>query len=186
MHKDDTYVQVVGSGPDSVQPAILFSLLQAIYLARKEILITTPYFIPGDNIIDALRIAASSGLSVKLLVPGKCDSKLVNAASKANYSDVLKAGVEIYFYKKGFVHAKTMVTDGKLSVIGTANMDYRSFDLNFEVNAIVYDIPFAEKMRNVFFEDLKHATKLNEQKWNKRHVLYKLGERLARLFSPAL
>ena len=185
-HKDDTYVQVVGSGPDSVQPAILFSLLQAIYLARKEILITTPYFIPGDNIIDALRIAASSGLSVKLLVPGKCDSKLVNAASKANYSDVLKAGVEIYFYKKGFVHAKTMVTDGKLSVIGTANMDYRSFDLNFEVNAIVYDIPFAEKMRNVFFEDLKHATKLNEQKWNKRHVLYQLGERIARLFSPAL
>lgn len=185
-HKDDTYVQIVASGPDSVQPSVLFSLLQAIYLAKKEILITTPYFIPGDNIIDALRIAASSGLSVKLLVPGKADSKLVNAASKANYSDVLKAGVEIYFYEKGFVHAKTMVTDGKLSIIGTANMDYRSFELNFEVNAIIYDIPFAEKMRKVFFEDLKDAKKLNEKRWYKRHVLYQLAERIARLFSPAL
>ncbi len=186
VQKDDAYIQIVGSGPDSVQPSVLFSLLQAIYLAKKEILITTPYFIPGDNIIDALRIAASSGLSVKLLVPGKADSKLVNAASKANYSDVLKAGVEIYFYEKGFVHAKTMVTDGKLSVIGTANMDYRSFELNFEVNAIVYDIPFAEKMRKIFFEDLKDAKKINEQKWNKRHIFYQLTERIARLFSPAL
>jgi cardiolipin synthase A/B len=185
-HKDDKYIQIVGSGPDSVQPSVLFSLLQAIYLAQKEILITTPYFIPGDNIIDALRIAASSGLSVKLLVPGKADSKLVNAASKANYADVLKAGVEIYFYEKGFVHAKTLVADGKLSIIGTANMDYRSFELNFEVNAIIYDIPFAEKMRKVFFEDLKDAKKLNEKRWYKRHVLYQLGERIARLFSPAL
>jgi cardiolipin synthase A/B len=185
-HKEDAYVQVVASGPDSVQPSVLFSLLQAIYLAKKEILITTPYFIPGDNVIDALRIAASSGVSVKLLVPGKADSMLVNAASKANYSDVLKAGVEIYFYEKGFVHAKTMVTDGKLSIVGTANMDYRSFDLNFEVNAIVYDVAFAEKMRKVFFDDLEDAKKLNEKKWASRSVYYQLAERIARLFSPAL
>ena len=185
-HASNKYVQIVGSGPDSEQPSVLFSLLQAIYLAKEEILITTPYFIPGDNIIDALRIAASSGLSVKLLVPGKADSKLVNAASKANYSDVLKAGVQIYFYEKGFIHAKTLVADGKLSIIGTANMDYRSFELNFEVNAIIYDIPFAQKMRQVFFEDLKSAKKLDEKRWYKRHVFYQLGERLARLFSPAL
>ena len=112
--KEDIYVQIVGSGPDSEQPAVLFSVLEAIYLAKREILITTPYFIPGDSIIDALRIAASSGLSVKLLVPGKSDSKLVNAASKANYNTLLQAGVEIYLYQKGFVHSKTLVTDGKL------------------------------------------------------------------------
>ncbi|MEO7307652.1 MAG: cardiolipin synthase [Ferruginibacter sp.] len=184
--EDDVYVQVVGSGPDSEQPSVLFSILQAIYLAREEILITTPYFIPGDNIMDALRIAASSGLSVKLLVPGKSDSRLVNSASKANYDDLLKSGVEIYLYEKGFVHAKTMVTDGKLSMIGTANMDYRSFDLNFEVNAIVYDVPFSEKLRSVFFEDLKHAKKINEKIWSKRAFYYKLADRIARLFSPAL
>jgi cardiolipin synthase A/B len=184
--KEDTYVQIAGSGPDSQQPTVLFSILQAIYLAKEEILITTPYFIPGDNIMDALRIAASSGLTVKLLVPGKSDSRLVNSASKANYHDLLKAGVEIYLYQKGFVHAKTLVTDGKLSVIGTANMDYRSFDLNFEVNAIIYDTAFAEKLRNVFFDDLKQAKKINQQVWNNRAIYYKLADRVARLFSPAL
>jgi len=186
MQKEDTYVQIVGSGPDSEQPAVLFSILQGIYLAKKEIIITTPYFIPGDNIMDALRIAASSGLSVKLLVPGKSDSRLVNSASKANYEALLKAGVEIYLYKKGFVHAKTMITDGKLSMIGTANMDYRSFDLNFEVNAIVYDVAFAEKLRAVFFDDIKDAKKINEKMWNNRAFYYKLADRVARLFSPAL
>jgi cardiolipin synthase len=110
----------------------------------------------------------------------------VNAASKANYDELLKAGVEIYLYEKGFVHAKTMITDGKLSMIGTANMDYRSFDLNFEVNAIVYDVPFSEKLRTVFFDDLEHAKKINEKLWSNRAFYYKLGDRIARLFSPAL
>jgi cardiolipin synthase A/B len=150
------------------------------------VLITTPYFIPGDNIMDALRIAASSGLSVKLLVPGISDSRLVNAASKANYNALLKAGVEIYLYQKGFVHAKTLVADGKLSVIGTANMDYRSFELNFEVNAIVYDVAFAEKLRKVFFDDLEDAEKIDPEQWFNRSFHQKLGDRLARLFSPAL
>ena len=176
----------MGSGPDSVQPSVLFSILQAIYLAKKEILITTPYFIPGDDIMNALRIAASSGLSVKLLVPGKCDSRIVNAASKANYNDLLIAGVEIYLYQKGFVHAKTLVTDGKLTIIGTSNMDYRSFELNFEVNAMVYDTAFSEKLRKVFFDDLAHAKKINADQWYKRPVIVRLGERLARLLSPSL
>ena len=183
---DDKFVQLVGSGPDSVQPLIMFSILQAIYLAKEEILITTPYLIPGDNIMDALRIAASSGLTVKMLVPDKSDSKLVNAAAKANYKDLLQAGVEIYLYTKGFVHAKTLVVDGKLSMIGSANMDYRSFLLNYEVNAIIYDEPFAEKMRTVFFEDLKNARKVDAESWSNRSTLTKLTERLARLFSHSL
>ena len=184
--KEDVYVQIVSSGPDSVQPSVLFSVLEAIYLATKEILITTPYFIPGDSILDALRIASLSGISVKLLVPGKCDSKLVNAASKVNYNDLLQAGVEIYIYQKGFVHAKTLVTDGKMSMIGTANMDHRSFELNFEVNAIIYDAAFAEKMRTIFFEDLKNAEKLNAEKWYKRSFFTQLPEKIAKIFSPSL
>ena len=184
--KEDVYVQIVSSGPDSVQPSVLFSVLEAIYLATKEILITTPYFIPGDSILDALRIASLSGISVKLLVPGKCDSKLVNAASKVNYNELLQAGVEIYIYQKGFVHAKTLVTDGKMSMIGTANMDHRSFELNFEVNAIIYDAAFAEKMRTIFFEDLKNAEKLNAEKWYKRSFFTQLPEKIAKIFSPSL
>ena len=184
--KEDILVQVAASGPDSVQPSILFSILQAIYLAKKEILITTPYFIPGDAVVYALRIAAQSGLTVKLLVPGKCDSRLVNSASRAHYEELLIAGVEIYVYNKGFVHSKTLVTDGTLSIIGTANMDHRSFELNFEVNAIIYDTNFAEKMRQVFFEDLKYTEKLNAEEWYKRSLLIKLPEKLARLLSPSL
>jgi len=184
--KEDTLVQVVGSGPDSAQPLILFSILQAIYLAKEEILITTPYLIPGDNIMDALMIAATSGLSVKLLVPGKSDSWVVNAACRANYTDLIQSGVEVYTYQKGFIHAKTLVVDGKLSMIGTANMDYRSFELNFEVNAIIYDKPFSKKLRNVFLDDLKQANRLDEKEWNNRSFSRKLSERVARLFSPCL
>ena len=180
------YVQIAAGGPDSFLPSILYSILQAIYLAKEEILITTPYFIPGDSIMDALSVAALSGLSVKLLVPGISDSKIVNAASKSNYNDLLQAGVEIYLYQKGFVHAKTMVTDGMLSVIGTANMDYRSFELNFEVNALIYDSEIAAQMRKQFFEDIKDATKINKDAWLSRPAYRQLPEKVARLFSPVL
>jgi cardiolipin synthase len=161
-------------------------LLQAIYLAKKEILITTPYFIPGDSILEAIRISALSGLSVKLLVPGICDSKLVNAASKSYYEDLLCAGVDIYMYQKGFVHAKTLVADGSVSVIGTANMDYRSFELNFEVNVLVYDREFSEKLRDVFFKDIEEAEKIDKDSWCKRTAFEQLPERVARLFSHVL
>jgi cardiolipin synthase len=184
--KENIYVQTAASGPDSFQPSILFSILQAIYLAREEILITTPYFIPGDSIIEALRIAALSGLAVKLLVPGVGDSKFVNAASKSNYNDLLQAGVEIYMYQKGFVHSKTLVTDGKLSIVGTANMDHRSFEMNFEVNVIVYNEKFAQQMRQVFFDDLKDADKIDPELWYKRSAYKQLPERIARLFSPIM
>ena len=185
-HKEDSFLQVAASGPESKQPSVLFSLLQSIFLAKKEILITTPYFIPGDSILEALKIAALSGLSVKLLVPGKCDSKLVNAASKSYYEDLLCAGVEVYLYKKGFVHAKTLVADSNLSIIGTANMDYRSFELNFETNVLLYDRPFAEELRSVFYKDLEEAEKIDKEEWCKRSAAEQLPERLARLFSHVM
>lgn len=184
--KESTLVQIASGGPDSTAPSIMFSLLEAINMAKEEILITTPYFIPGESIINALRIAALGGVTVKLLVPGKCDSRFVNAASKANYNPLLQAGVEIYLYNKGFVHAKTLVTDSKLSIIGTANMDHRSFELNFEVNAVIYDEPFAKELRRVFAEDLKYATKLDPKRWYERSLLTQFPERVARLLSPTL
>jgi cardiolipin synthase len=185
-HKEDSFLQVAASGPESKQPSVQFSLLQSIFLAKKEILITTPYFIPGDSILEALKIAALSGLSVKLLVPGVCDSKLVNAASKSYYEDLLCAGVEVHVYKKGFIHAKTLVADGNLSIIGTANMDYRSFELNFEANVLLYDRPFAEELRSVFYKDLEEAEKIDKDEWCKRSAFQQLPERLARLFSHVL
>lgn len=179
-------VQIVASGPDSETPTILFSVLKAINLAADEILITSPYFIPGESLTDALVIASLSGVSVKLLVPGVSDSILVNAAAKSYYSELLKAGVEIYLYNKGFVHSKTMVTDGKIAMVGTANMDYRSFDLNFEVNAIVYDEEVAKQLRMIFFEDISHAEKIDPVKWNSRSGFRQLMEKTARLISPMI
>ena len=183
---ENSYAQITASGPNSIQPSVMYSILQAIYLAKEEILITTPYFIPGDSINDALKIAALSGLKVKLLVPGVCDSKIVNAASQSNYNDLLIAGVEIYLYKKGFVHAKTMVTDGKLVILGTSNMDRRSFDLNFEVNAIFYDTKTANELRDVFFNDLQYSEKINKEQWLQRKWYIQFPEKLARLLSPVL
>ncbi len=179
-------VQIAASGPDSKTPAILFSVLQGINLATKEILITTPYFIPGESLMDALCIASMSGLSVKLLVPGKSDSILVNSAARSYYHDLLKAGVEIYQYTKGFVHAKTMVTDRKIAMVGSSNLDFRSFDLNFEVNAIVYNEEIAGELSDIFYEDLKDAERIDAIAWDNRPNYKKLQEKIARLVSPLL
>lgn len=179
-------VQIASSGPDSDRPTVLYAVLQAINLATTEILITTPYFIPGESILDALIVSALGGVSVKLLVPGVSDSKLVNAAAHSYYDDLLAAGVEIYLYQKGFIHAKTLVVDRKLSMVGTANMDFRSFELNFEVNALVYDQQTAEELVAAFTEDVQYSNKINWKEWQNRPLITQLFEKTARLMSPVL
>lgn len=183
---ENKIVQIASGGPDSESPTILYSTLQAINLATKEILITTPYFIPGDSLIDALSMAALSGINVKLLVPEKSDSKIVNAASRAFYGDLLRVGVEIYLYKKGFVHAKTLVADKKVAIIGTANMDIRSFDLNFEVNALVYDTEIATQLSDIFYQDLKDSEQIDPIAWRARKWYKSLWEKCLRLMSPLM
>lgn len=179
-------VQIGASGPDSRHPSLLFSFLQAINLAEQEILVTTPYFIPGDSLLDALVVAALSGVRVKLLVPGVSDSRLVNAAASSYYGDLMSAGVEIYRYQKGFVHAKTMVTDGKLAVVGTANLDYRSFDLNFEVAAFVYDTGVADELKQAFNDDLSNSERIDYHAWQNRSRAQRLGQKIARMVAPLL
>lgn len=184
--KGNTVVQITASGPDSDMPTILYTMIEAINLAEKEILITTPYFIPGESLLDALIIASLSGVKVKLLVPGISDSFIVNTAARSYYGDLLNAGVEIYLYNKGFIHAKTVAIDRKIAIVGTANMDYRSFDLNFEVSAIVYDKIITEQLSEVFYDDLKDAEQINTEQWENR-IWYKLLlEKIVRLVSPLL
>lgn len=179
-------VQIGASGPDSRMPTLLFSFMQVINLARKELLVTTPYFIPGDSLLDALVVAALSGVKVRMLVPGESDSLLVNGAASSYYGELMQAGVEIYRYRKGFVHAKTMVADGQLASIGTANMDYRSFDLNFEVAAFVYDADLAGQLRKAFYDDLSHAEPIDYATWRDRPVWKKMLQKAARMVSPLL
>lgn len=179
-------VQIAASGPDSPTSTIMLSVLKAINLAKKEILITTPYFVPGETILNALKVAALGGVSVKILAPGISDLKLVNAAAWSYFDDMLRAGVEIFLYLKGFIHVKTMVVDDYISVVGTANMDYRSFDLNFEVNAVVYGEKLAAELRRAFLEDIKDSEQIKPEVWSGRPLLKKLPERIARLLSPLL
>jgi len=184
--KGNKIVQIAASGPDSPSPVILYAILQAINLASKEILITSPYFIPNESLLDALRIASMGGVKVKLLVPMESDSAFVDYAVRSYYSELLKAGIEVYQYTKGFVHAKTMVCDAKIAMVGTANMDIRSFDLNFEVNAIIYDQELATELQSVFYEDLKNSVKLDPQVLKNQSKRTKFLEKLVRLLSPLL
>ncbi|WP_211229715.1 cardiolipin synthase [Olivibacter sitiensis] len=179
-------VQIAASGPDSPHPTILLSLLQLINLAQQEVLITTPYFIPGESLIDTMIVASQSKVKVKLLVPEKSDSHFVDLAARSYYAELLAAGVEIYMYNKGFVHAKTIVVDECVVSVGTANMDQRSFELNFEVNALVYDIDTAKRLKSIFYDDIKDATLLNSKEWVQRKFYKQIPEKIARLLSPLL
>ncbi|HTJ12509.1 MAG TPA: phospholipase D-like domain-containing protein, partial [Dinghuibacter sp.] len=134
-----TMVQMASSGPDSINPTIMMATNAIIHDARSYVYITTPYFIPNESVFDAIRTAALGGQDVRMLVPLHSDSWLVNKAASAYYEDLLNCGVRIYRYNRGFVHAKTIVVDDALAMVGSANMDNRSFELNFETNAIVYD-----------------------------------------------
>ncbi|OBX23672.1 MULTISPECIES: cardiolipin synthase [Bizionia] len=179
-------VQIAASGPDSLQPVIFYSLLEAISSAKKCIYITSPYFIPDQSLMDALLIAVQGGLDVKIIIPGVSDSKMVNAAASAYYTELLQVGAKIYKYNKGFVHAKTMVVDDDLAIVGSANMDYRSFDLNFEVNAMIYSKNIAAQLTEAFKNDLKDSELMDAQAWLDRPKYIHLWEKMVRLLSPFL
>lgn len=179
-------IQIVPSGPDSDLPVIFYSLLKTIHSAKKQILITNPYLIPGESLMDALIIAAQSGICVKIIVPGISDSKMVNAAARSYYTELLMHGVQIYQYDKGFVHAKTMVIDHDLAIVGSANLDYRSFDLNFEVNALLYGEKVAGQLEAAFLEDLKDSVLINADSWLNRPKYKHIWEKAVRLLSPFL
>ena len=180
------WVQIAASGPDSTTPIILYSLVKAISMAKKEVIITTPYFIPGESLIESIVIAALSGVEVHILVPSNSDTLFVNSAARSYYRELLRSGVRVYEYQKGFIHTKSMVVDGEIAIVGTANMDIRSFDLNFEVNAIVYDEDIAKQVRDAFLEDLENAREIQYKDWMKRPFLRVLLEKIARLLSPML
>lgn len=125
-------------------------------------------------------------MKVKLLVPGISDSFVVNITSQSFYEELMQAGVEIFKYQKGFVHAKTLVSDRKILTVGTANLDNRSFDLNFEINAVVFDPALAEALANQIETDMTHATLINLEEWNKRPRYTKLLEKIFKLFSSLM
>jgi cardiolipin synthase len=150
------------------------------------LLIITPYFIPNESVLTALKTSAKGGVKVILLMPAASDSVFVHSASLTYMGELLKNDIEVYFYKKGMIHSKVMIIDEELSTIGTANMDYRSFDNNAEVNAVFFDQKIAKELKEQFLNDLTDAEKLDYLAWKNRPLRIKLIGSFGRLVSPLL
>lgn len=179
-------IQIVTSGPDSSWPAIKHAYLKMINLATEKIYLATPYLIPDSSMLEALKIAALSGVDIRIIVPGISDHPLVHWASLYYIGDLLEAGVHCYIYEKGFIHSKTMVADGYVSSVGSANLDIRSFKLNFEVNAFIYDREVARSMEEAFIRDLADSREITLEEYENRSVTIRIRENFSRLFSPLL
>jgi cardiolipin synthase len=179
-------VQIAASGPDSDWPSIMQGILMAINTAEKYIYITTPYFIPNEEVTSALQIAALSGIDVQVLIPKMGDSTLTQAASMSYVRQMLEAGVKVFRYTKGFIHAKTIVVDNVVSTIGTTNMDNRSFNLNFEINAFCYDAEIAKGLYEQFLRDKETSEEILLARWQRRRRTKRVVESLARMFAPLL
>lgn len=179
-------VQIVASGPDAREEAIHKVFVTAISQARQTVYLTSPYFIPDEPFSVALQLAALRGVDVKVLVPFKSDHGFVNLAGRSYYDELLQRGIEIYEYRRGYLHAKMLIVDGWFTVIGSANVDVRSFSYNFEVNVQVYGASFARKAQEVFDLDLTNSTRLDPEVFRKRAAYVRFGENTCRLFSPVL
>lgn len=178
--------QVIPGGPAYPKSNIMLTYTRIFTLARKNLYITNPYFIPSEGITNALCQAAISGVDVRIMIPDRSDSMIVGAASRFYFAELLRAGVRIFLYKKGFVHAKTAVADSHLSVVGTANMDIRSFDLNLEIMAVIYGNAFALEMERMFITDIEDCREYTLEDWERTSVVTRLVYAAARLISAFL
>lgn len=183
---DGVAVQIIGSGPNSHNEALRQVNHASFHLAREELTLTTPYFVPDDALTQAMCTAALCGVQTRLVVPKRNDSPLVAAASRAYYEPLLAAGVEIHEYTKGLLHAKTMTVDRELAHVSTANLDRRSFELNFEVSTLVYDSDFASQLRFVQNAYIADSLPVDAARWKRRPWPKRLAQNAAGLLSPVL
>ncbi|MCK9443282.1 MAG: cardiolipin synthase [Tissierellaceae bacterium] len=181
-----TGVQIVSSGPDSKWPSIKNGYLKMISNAKEKVYIQTPYFIPDDSIFEALRLAGLSRLDVRVMIPCKPDHPFVYWASMSYIGELLRSGVRFYTYEKGFLHSKAVIMDDFVSSVGTANLDIRSFKLNFEVNAFIYDEGINMKITERFLEDLQYCKEITIEEHEKRSKIVRIKESVSRLLSPIL
>ncbi|SQK75064.1 Cardiolipin synthase [Tatumella ptyseos] len=179
-------IQVIASGPGFPEDMIHQALLTAIYSAREQLTMTTPYFVPSDDLLHAICTAALRGVDVRLIVPEKNDSMLVDWASRAFFTELLEAGVKIYQFSEGLLHTKSVLIDGELCLVGTVNLDMRSLWLNFEVTLVVDDGDFGNDVDLVQQDYIERSTRLSGAEWAKRSYWRRILERLFYFFSPLL
>lgn len=179
-------VQIVTSGPDTEFENIKNSFFKMITTSKKSVYIQTPYFIPDESILDALKTAIISGIEVNVMIPMKPDHPFVFWASLSYLGDILRVGARVYLYEEGFLHGKVMIVDDYISTLGSANMDIRSFALNFEANAVIYDHAVNSRLKEQFFADSKKSKLLTYEEYLNRGKIVKIKEAFCRLFSPIL
>jgi cardiolipin synthase len=179
-------MQIVSSGPDTAQHNILYAYVKMISEADKSVFIQSPYFVPDDSIFEALRIAALSGIDVRIMIPAYPDHPFVYWASLSYLGELLNVGVKCYKYEKGFVHSKIIMIDSLVSSVGTANMDVRSFKLNFECNAFIYDKKITAALEEQYERDILECSRIEYDWYVKRSQWTKVRESVSRLLSPLL
>jgi cardiolipin synthase len=179
-------IQVAVSGPDSDWSAIMQGFFSAITKARERIWISTPYFTPNASLLTALKVAALSGIDVRVLIPGRSDSHLAYWATRSYVEELLEAGIRVYMYQGGFNHSKLVIIDGDFCSVGSANMDERSFEDNFELSALIYDRTVAGVLEAGFEADLRSSRLVTLAAWEARPNRHAASESLARLLSPLL
>ncbi len=179
-------MQIVPDEPDLPLPMLLYSYEWAITHAKKYIWFQTPYFVPPEPVLDAMKIAALTGVDIRLMLPEAADNFIARPANRAYYEEILGAGVRIFLRQGEFIHSKTFVCDDYLSSIGSANMDARSFGINYEINTYIYDEEAALVNKTIFEEDLKQCRELTLEEWSRRPWYKRLLESVIRLFAPLL
>lgn len=179
-------VQIVSSGPDQDINQIKWGYLKMISLANKQINIQTPYFIPDESVYEAIEIAVLSGIEVNIMIPCKPDHPFVYRATEYYCREIQKSGVNIYRYDNGFMHSKTVTVDGEIASVGTANFDIRSFNLNFEINAFIYDAKMTKELEDIYLKDIQQSTLLDEDYFNNQSAWKKFRQNFSRLLSPIL
>ena len=182
----DTAMQIVTSYPMGEWKTIMQGLLQVISQSRRYLYIQTPYFMPTEPILMALRNAALAGVDVRLMVPRRGDSLLADLASRSYYKEVMMAGVKVYQYNPGYLHAKMLLSDDNFVTVGSTNMDFRSFEQNFEINAFIYDPETTKTMKRIFMADQQQSTRIIPSEWKRRPLWNRFWESLVRLLSPLL
>lgn len=184
--KGRTNLQIVSSGPDTEIQQIKKGYIKMISMADESVYIQTPYFVPDEAVMETLQIAVMSGIDVKIMIPNKPDHPFIYQATLSYAAQLVDIGAEVYIYDNGFLHSKTIVIDGEMCSIGTANFDIRSFKLNFEVNAFMYDPQIAKQQEEYFFRDMEKSYLFTEEMIANQSRWVKFKQRFSRLFSPIL
>lgn len=182
----DMGVQLITSGPTAQWSNIAMMFHKSIANARHRVYIQTPYFLPTEGLLKALQTAALARVDVRIMMPRRTDSRLLQYASFSYIAECLRAGIKIYLYNPGMMHAKTLIVDDEIASVGSTNFDFRSFEHNFEANLFVYSPRFTQEMAEIFHRDMRQCTRLYQATWARRRRSLKVAESVVRLLSPIL